>query len=75
MGFLDTPDGTVPAPALTIDQEIALQHAKAAENIARHLDDLNNYLVNTQAPQLQAINSTMAEDFRKRYGRYPGGEG
>lgn len=75
MGLLDTPDGAAPGPALTIDQQIALQHAKAAENIARHLDDLNNYLVNTQAVKLQTIINTMAEDFRQRYGRYPGSEG
>ncbi|MBS9536140.1 hypothetical protein KIH27_21380 [Mycobacterium sp. M1] len=74
MGLLDTPDGTTPAPALTVDQQIALQHAKAAENIARHLDDLNNYLVNTQAVQLQTIVNTLAEDFRKRHGHYPGSE-
>jgi hypothetical protein len=66
MGLLDTPGATFPEPALTVDQQIALQHAKAAENAAAHLEAISSSLV--------SINNMLAEDFRERHGRYPGSQ-
>lgn len=63
MGQLDL-DGPFPEPALTFDQQIALQHAKAAENAVAHLEAISSTLA--------GINNTLAENFRQRYGRYPG---
>lgn len=74
MGLLTTTDDSNAEPTLTIDQQIALQHAKAAENIAAHLEAISTYLFNVQAPQLQGINTSLEEGFRQRYGRYPGTE-
>lgn len=71
MGLLDTPGGAAAEPELTVDQQIALRHAKAAEKIASQVEAIANYLFSVQAPKLEGINASLSEDFRKRYGIYP----
>lgn len=71
MGLLDTPGDAASQVALTVDQQIALRHAKAAEKSASQLEAIVNYLFSVQAAKLEGINASLSEDFRRRYGCYP----